>query len=162
MSDFGKLNFAVSFKPQTAFPLDSRTLFYSLEDAKSAARTAERAGSSNTVYYYGMHLVVVDETSGTARKYIIQPNKTLKSIPFVDEVSGGTSYVIGRGLELDEETCELSVKVGAGLKIDEETKALSVDLAYAIVEDENDSKVATSGAVYGYVKKQVGEPLSSI
>ena len=30
MADFGKLNFAVAFVPQTAFPLDGRTYFLSL------------------------------------------------------------------------------------------------------------------------------------
>ena len=29
MADFGKLNFAVAFVPQTAFPLDGRTYFES-------------------------------------------------------------------------------------------------------------------------------------
>lgn len=31
MADFGKLNFAVAFVPQTAFPLDGRTYFESLK-----------------------------------------------------------------------------------------------------------------------------------
>ena len=30
MADFGKLNFAVSFNPQTAFPLDARYYFSTL------------------------------------------------------------------------------------------------------------------------------------
>ena len=45
MADFGKLNFAVSFNPQTAFPLDARYYFYSLKLPplpllKSVVRTA--------------------------------------------------------------------------------------------------------------------------
>lgn len=35
MADFGKLNFAVAFVPQTAFPLDGRTYFESLETARA-------------------------------------------------------------------------------------------------------------------------------
>ena len=37
MADFGKLNFAVSFNPQTAFPLDARYYFSSLSAAEAAA-----------------------------------------------------------------------------------------------------------------------------
>ena len=40
MADFGKLNFAVAFVPQTAFPLDGRTYFESLEAAQAAAGKA--------------------------------------------------------------------------------------------------------------------------
>ena len=49
-----KLNFAVSFNPITAFPLDARSIFGSTTAAEAAAATAENAGSTNTVYYYGM------------------------------------------------------------------------------------------------------------
>lgn len=76
MSDFGKLNFAVSLKPTSAFPLDARCYFESLDAAEAAAATAEEAGSSNTIYYYGQKLVVVD--GDTATWYTIQPDKTLK------------------------------------------------------------------------------------
>lgn len=138
MSDFGKLNFAVAFNPQTAFPLDARTIFYSLADAQKAAATAERAGSANTVYYYGMHLVVVNETEGTARQYIIQANKTLKAIPFVDEAgSSAPAYVIGEGLSLNSET-----------------NTLSADKTTTIVEGDN--RLATSDAVFQHVKGTVG------
>lgn len=136
MANFGKLNFAVAFNPQTAFPIDSRTLFYSLADAKAAAASAERAGSTDTVYYYGMHLVVVDEQAGTARQYIIQANKTLKAIPFTDE-AGGTTYVIGEGLSLNSET-----------------NTLSVDKTETIVEGDN--RLVTSDAVFRHMKSTVG------
>lgn len=138
MADFGKLNFSVAFNPQTAFPLDSRTLFYSLADARAAASTAGRVGSTNTTYYYGMHLVVVDEEKGIARQYIIQANKTLKAIPFVDEAgSGGISYTIGEGLSVDPET-----------------NTLSVNKVTTIVEGDN--RLATSDAVFQHVKGTVG------
>ena len=47
MADFGKLNFAVAFVPQTAFPLDGRTYFESLEAAQAAAAIAVPVGSSD-------------------------------------------------------------------------------------------------------------------
>ena len=75
MSDFGKLNFSVSFNPTSAFPLDARCYFESLSQAQAAAATAEEAGSTNTVYYIGQKLLVVAD--GEATWYTIQPDKTL-------------------------------------------------------------------------------------
>ena len=37
MANFGKLNFAVAFNPQTAFPLDARYYFDSLTTAQEDA-----------------------------------------------------------------------------------------------------------------------------
>ena len=74
--DFGKLDFAVSFNRLTAFPLDAKSYFESLESAQAAAATAEGAGSSNTTYYYGQQVAVVE--GGVATLYVIQPDKTLK------------------------------------------------------------------------------------
>ena len=78
MADFGKLNFAVSFNPQTAFPLDARYYFYSLSAAEAAAATAVEGGSSDGTYFYGENVCVVTESS--ADLYIIQPDKTLKAV----------------------------------------------------------------------------------
>lgn len=78
MADFGKLNFAVSFNPQTAFPLDARYYFSTLSDAQAAAAAAVEVGSSDGVYFYGENVCVV--TDSAADLYIIQPNKTLKAV----------------------------------------------------------------------------------
>lgn len=78
MADFGKLNFAVAFVPQTAFPLDGRTYFESLEAAQAAAATAVPVGSSDSVYHYGMQLFVVE--NGVSAGYRIQPDKTLTKV----------------------------------------------------------------------------------
>lgn len=78
MADFGKLNFAVAFVPQTAFPLDGRTYFESLEAAQAAAATAAPVGSSDGVYHYGMQLFVVE--NGVSAGYRIQPDKTLTKV----------------------------------------------------------------------------------
>ena len=53
------LDFAVSFAPSGAFPLDSRSMFGSYTAAEAAAKTAENAGSTNTVYYFGQILTVL-------------------------------------------------------------------------------------------------------
>lgn len=78
MADFGKLNFAVAFVPQTAFPLDGRTYFESLEAAQAAAAIAVPVGSSDGVYHYGMELFVVE--NGVSAGYRIQPDKTLTKV----------------------------------------------------------------------------------
>ena len=78
MADFGKLNFAVSFNPQTAFPLDARYYFSTLSAAQAAAAAAVEVGSSDGVYFYGENVCVV--TDSAADLYIIQPDKTLKAV----------------------------------------------------------------------------------
>ena len=78
MADFGKLNFAVSFNPQTAFPLDARYYFSTLSAAQAAAAAAVEVGSSDGVFFYGENVCVV--TDSAADLYIIQPDKTLKAV----------------------------------------------------------------------------------
>ena len=78
MADFGKLNFAVSFAPQTAFPLDSRYYFSSLAAAEAVAAEAVEVGSSDGTYFFGENVVVV--TNNKATLYLIQPDKTLSAV----------------------------------------------------------------------------------
>lgn len=85
---FGKGNRSIAFNPTSAFPLDARSYFESYADAVAAAASAESAGSTNTQYYYGQTLVVVE--AGKASFYIIQPNNTLSPVAS-GESSGGES-----------------------------------------------------------------------
>lgn len=75
---FGTLDFAVAFNRQTAFPLDAKSYFESLELATAAAASAQEAGSSETTYYYGQTIAVVADSKATL--YVIQPDKTLKEV----------------------------------------------------------------------------------
>lgn len=75
---FGTLDFAVAFNRQTAFPLDVKSYFESLELATAAAASAQEAGSSETTYYFGQTIAVVE--GGKATLYVIQPDKTLKEV----------------------------------------------------------------------------------
>lgn len=75
---FGTLDFAVAFNRQTAFPLDAKSYFESLELATAAAASAQEAGSSETTYYFGQTIAVVE--GGRATLYVIQPDKTLKEV----------------------------------------------------------------------------------
>ena len=76
--DFGVLDFAVGLNRLTAFPLDPKSYFESYDAAVAAAATAEPAGSTNTAYYYGNPVVVVE--NGKAKIYQIQPDKTLSGV----------------------------------------------------------------------------------
>lgn len=76
--DFGVLDFAVGINRLTAFPLDPKSYFESYDAAVAAAATAEPAGSTNTVYYYGNPVVVVENNK--AKIYQIQPDKTLSGV----------------------------------------------------------------------------------
>jgi len=51
--DFGKLEFSVSFNPTSAFPLDARSYFESLESAQNAAASATTVGGADSAYYVG-------------------------------------------------------------------------------------------------------------
>lgn len=65
------LDFSVALNPSTAFPLDARSMFGSYAAALAAAATAENAGSSNTVYYFGQTVTVLE--NGVAKSYLIAP-----------------------------------------------------------------------------------------
>lgn len=98
MADFGKLNFQVAFNPTTAFPIDARCYFEgenALSSAQAAAATAEDVGSKNTVYHYGMKLLV--NQNGVYTWYQIATDKTL----VVDEGGGEIEF------STDEEVSEI-------------------------------------------------------
>lgn len=92
MAEFGKLNFAVAFAPQTAFPLDARYYFDSLAAAEAAALSAVAVGSSTGTYFYGENVVVVAD--GSATLYLIQPNNTLKEVGAVPVGDGKSIEVV--------------------------------------------------------------------
>lgn len=71
---FGKMNFSVSFNPTSAFPLDARSIFASIEGARDAASNARGVGSSDSPYYFGMALTVIDTDAGEVTMYVIEPN----------------------------------------------------------------------------------------
>lgn len=92
--EFGKLDFAVSFNRLTAFPLDAKSYFESYAAAEAAAKTAQAAGSTETTYYFGQTVVVVEGTE--ANLYQIQPDGTLSSV-------GGDIAINSSVFETDED-----------------------------------------------------------
>lgn len=130
MADFGKLNFSTSFNPTSAFPLDARCYFdgdTAYEDAKAAAKKAEDVGSTNTIYHYGMKLLV--NQSGSYAWYTITTSNTLQL-----EGTGGSGT---------------SFNIGSGLILNTETNTLSVDVADAAEED--NTRPISSAAVYSQI-----------
>ena len=89
--NFGKLDFAVSFKRLTAFPLDAVSYFESLADAQAAAAGAKPVGSTESVHYFGEWVCVVE--NNVASTYQIQPDGTLSGI--------------GGGIEIDTTLFEI-------------------------------------------------------
>lgn len=99
MANYGKLNFAVAFNPQTAFPLDARYYFNTLAAATAAAENAVEVGSSEGTYFFGEAVCVVE--NGSADLYIIQPDKTLRTVG---------SVVLGDGKSIEIVDGKVSVK----------------------------------------------------
>lgn len=105
--NFGKGNRSVAFNPTSAFPLDARSYFESFEAAVAAAAQAKEVGSSESVYYYGQTLVVVENNIATL--YMIQPDNSLS--PIVGESDEEFVLVVDdKAFVVDAETGKLKLK----------------------------------------------------
>ena len=98
--DYGKMEFAVSFKPITAFPLDSRSYYESLAAAEAAAASAVEAGSDQGTVYFGQVITVVE--NGVAQMLQVQPDGTLSEV-------GGKIEIDEKQFTIDEETGKLNL-----------------------------------------------------
>lgn len=98
--NFGKMDFAVSFSPMTAFPLDARSYFESLAAAEAAAAQAVEAGSAEGTVYFGQTVTVVE--NGVAQMFQVQPDGTLGEI-------GGKIEIDEKQFVIDEETGKLNL-----------------------------------------------------
>lgn len=152
--DFGKNNRSVAFNPTSAFPLDARSYFESYEAAVAAAATAEEAGSSNSVYYFGQTIAVVENEKATL--YIIQPNKTL-------------SVIEGSSIEIDPNQFEFkdgklsllgfnSASAGQMLIIGPEGKLVWATPIDTYTKTEIDLKIAAAG----HLKRKIVEDIKEI
>lgn len=92
---------SLPFGPTGAFPLDARSFFDSLSDARNAARGAIPVGSKgDTTYYHGQLIGVLEypngidqPAKGVATYYIIQPNGNLTPVGSGIGASIGLEYV---------------------------------------------------------------------
>lgn len=109
---FKKLDFSLPFGMDTAVPVDYNSFFTSYAEASAAAATAENAGSSDSLYYIGQVLTVVDDTDNTVATYQIGHDRKLREIPHTDILTGylpvtdnnGTFSTDGNSLGMRKET----------------------------------------------------------
>lgn len=161
--EFGKLNFSVSFNPTSAFPLDARSYFESYAEAEAAAKTAGVVGNTNSVYYYGQTLVVVEDN--VAKFYIIQPNKTLSAI---EGSSGETEVPVNSDLFEKDENGNLSLKgfdeatIGSFFVKGENGNLSWVKPIDAYTKDETDEKIRAAIADAVHIKRKIVDSISDI
>lgn len=103
--------------PTAAFPLDGRTYFESFEQAQSAALLAEQQGSKNTIFYFGMKLVVFENDIVT-EYVIIKDPKTGKGV--LKEMKSAVDIVLPTAYELPVASATQlgGIKVGANLTME--------------------------------------------
>ena len=154
--DFGVLDFPVGLNRLTAFPLDPKSYFESYDAAVAAAATAEPAGSTNTVYYYGNPVVVVE--NGKAKIYQIQPDKTLSGV--------GEEIVINENVFTKDAEGKLSLYgfatavAGAQLTVGTDGKLSWVKPDTTTV-DGLSTKVATLETNIGNLQTEIGKKANS-
>lgn len=164
MAEFGKLNFAVSFNPQTAFPLDARSYFESLEEAKKAAASAAEAGSSTSVYYFGQTIVVVE--GGIATSYVIQPDHSL--VPLAQDSGEAVKVAIDESLFKYDDNGNLtfatagSLAAGYHLGINADGKLDWVAPINAYTKAQTDSKIAEEIAKVDHLSRKIVESIGDI
>lgn len=157
MADFGKLNFAVSFNPQTAFPLDARSYFDSLEAAQTAAAGAAEVGSSTSTYYFGQTVVVVE--GGIATSYVIQPDHSLT--PLAQDKGEAVKVPVNTDLFKYDETGKLTLNtVGAQINgyylgINADGKLDWVAPINAYTKGETDEKIAQEIAKVDHLSRKI-------
>ena len=154
--DFGVLDFAVGLNRLTAFPLDPKSYFESYDAAVAAAATAEPAGSTNTAYYYGNPVVVVENNK--AKIYQIQPDKTLSGV--------GEEIVINENVFTKDADGKLSLYgfatavAGAQLTVGTDGKLSWVKPDTTTV-DGLSTKVATLETNIGNLQTEIGKKANS-
>ena len=154
--DFGVLDFAVGLNRLTAFPLDPKSYFESYDAAVAAAATAEPAGSTNTAYYYGNPVVVVENNK--AKIYQIQPDKTLSGV--------GEEIVINENVFTKDAEGKLSLYgfatavAGAQLTVGTDGKLSWVKPDTTTV-DGLSTKVATLETNIGNLQTEIGKKANS-
>ena len=142
---FGKIEFASAFSPLSAFPLDARTLL-TKEEAEAAARSAERAGSKNTTYYYGMRINVLEEVElddGTKEPVVVT-----YAITAANKLKKMSTSRYAEEMQALEDKIDAASDVANTAKNDIDT--LKVDLS---------KKSTTTDTLFGLLKTVNNKPL---
>ena len=103
--------------PTAAFPLDGRTYFESLEQAEAAALLAEQQGSKNTIFYFGMTLVVFKDDIVT-EYIIIKDSQTGKGALKEKKSAVDITIPAPYSLPIASATTLGGIKVGANLTME--------------------------------------------
>lgn len=108
-----------------AFPLDELSYFESYAAALAAAQTAEAAGSTNTAYYFGQLITVVE--NGEVKTYKIIPTtvdgNTVGGLQQIDEEVEVSALSVFETATISLDNSEDSSKLSASLKLDSITPA---------------------------------------
>lgn len=74
MANFNSIDRAAAINPKSAFPLDARSYFENktLEEVTEIIKGAKEAGSTESVYYIGQIITIVN--NGISNAYQITPN----------------------------------------------------------------------------------------
>ena len=162
--NFGKVGFSVSFNPTSAFPIDARSYFESLEAAQLAAASAKPVGSKDSVYYYGQTLVVVENNLATF--YMIQTDGTLVSVGGNGDAPASIT-VNPKQFEYDE-FGNLSLKgfdeaeVNSLLSIGADGTLTYVQPIDAYTKEETDEKIAEAVANAAHMKRKIVSSVKDI
>lgn len=160
--EFGKLAFSTSFNPTSAFPIDARSYFESLEAAQNAARTAQAVGSKDSVYYFGQSLVVVEDDLATF--YIIQPDGSLSP---ASGSQGSSIEVNSKQFEFDS-SGNLSLKgfsqaaLGNLLSVGTDGTLTYIAPIDAYTKAETDEKIKTAISNSEHIKRKIVASTSEI
>lgn len=164
MAEFGKLNFAVAFNPQTAFPLDARSYFDSKEAALAAAAGAAEVGSSTSTYYFGQTIVVVE--GGIATSYVIQPDHSLT--PLAQDKGEAVKVPVDEDLFKYAEGGKLTFNTsgakinGYHLGINADGKLDWIQPIDAYTKSETDSKIAEEIAKVDHLSRKIVDSVEDI
>lgn len=145
--NFGKGNRSVAFNPTSAFPLDARSYFESYDAAVDAAALAKEAGSSESVYYYGQTLVVVENNKATL--YVIQPDNSLAPIAGESESEEFVLVVDDKAFVVDGTTGELSLK------------GLEGAAAGTVATIDSDGSISWKAPIDAYTKTETDEKIAA-
>lgn len=98
VNDFTKLQYQVAISPVKAIPLDGRIAFATKAAAVEAAQSAKDIGSSESNYYYGQKLLVIEDN--VIAWYTIQADNTLKE-------DGSTLAADNKSIEIGNDTISM-------------------------------------------------------
>lgn len=141
MANFGQLDFSVSLKPTSAFPLDARCYFTTIEDARTAARQAKSVGSTDSIYHYGELLMVHNTETNNVSWFMINQNNTLTKMLFDFDIPEDFSIFVEKSY-VDSEIQEVNARID-GLEVG------GVDVTDSMTQ--GDMRPITSNAVYNVV-----------